>query len=65
MFLSGSTRHTALIFDAFDHTVDLYQVCSNDDLMVTQMFYIGLYRKNKKTILTSEVTRLRGFIFGM
>ena len=54
IFLSESTRLTALIFGMEHHLLNLYQVCSNyvpgakNDRSGGHMFYIALYRKNMK-----------------
>ena len=57
IFLSGTTRPSALIFGMKHHLVDLYQVCSNyipEAKKVPrpwgQMLYIGLYKENLKKL---------------
>ena len=59
-----------LVFGMWNHLVDLKLV----QIMTIEpkwhhprdhMFYIGLYRENKKKIFLSEATKPRALMFGM
>ena len=71
IFLSETTRPSALIFGMKHHLVVLNQVCSNyapGTKMAPpggHMFYIGLYFEKHEKIFLSETIWPRIFIFGM
>ena len=71
IFLSETTRPTALIFAMYHHLVDLYQVCSNNDPGVKngppQASHVlhTLKSGKREKIILSETRRPNQLIFGI